>query len=83
VAISVNNVHREWVALYRWHDFDIELVPASLVETWTIPIGEEGGHCPLSVWSLHPGDEFTIVELLISRNRATFEVGGSNAYNGD
>ena len=41
VTVSVDNIHREWVSLNRWHDLNIELIPASWVEVWSIPVGEE------------------------------------------
>ena len=65
VAVSVDNVHAEWVAVNRGHNLDVELVPAPLVESWTIPVGEERRNCSLSVWGLHSRDEFSVCELLV------------------
>jgi hypothetical protein len=42
MSVSIDDIHGEWIALDGRYNLNIELVPATLVETWTIPIGEEG-----------------------------------------
>ena len=74
MAITVDDIHGEGVLRHRGHNFHIKLVPVLWAEVWTIPVGEEGRHGTLTIWSLHACDKLAVLELLESRYGSAAEV---------
>jgi hypothetical protein len=68
VAITEDDVLREWVFGNRGNNLEIELVPSTCVEVWAVPVREEARNSSLLVGCLHACDEFTVGEFLRSSN---------------
>ena len=84
LTVTVDDIHGEWILLNRGYDLDIKLVPAAWVEVWTVPVGEEGADSSFLVGCLHARDEFTVGELLVTCDSATFVASGlSDLCEGD
>ena len=75
VTIAINDICRHRVILDRWHDFDVNFVPATGVKAGAIPVGEEGSDCSLSIRCLHASHELAVVKFLVGGDRATLKVG--------
>jgi len=71
MAVAVNDVHREGVALNRRHNLYVQLIPLAGLEVRAVPIREEGADRSHFVWGLHAGDELAVGEFLVRGDRAT------------
>ena len=70
-AISINQVHLEWIVSERGHNLKVKLVPAIRCK---VLAGEEGGYSAFTIWGLHTRYEFAVLELLVCGDRAAAEV---------
>ena len=65
LAITIDNIHGEWILANAWYDLQVELVPAKWILAATIPEREETCDGSTAVWCLHARHELSIEEFLI------------------